>query len=187
MAAPRKSAEILAGAMEASTLPDRRNSSHLRFCGLPASGHSRLLDAACRRLQEFRYARLVRKSRSHLRLVTDYAATIVFLCMVIAVIRRLVFKPARYAVPAKFGKRHTADAIFLLSLIALLMLADSLFAAAAAQSQPGSSVEVLAAFSLPWLLKVSSPQLPCPLLGDSISELILSMNLDLPLESVSHN
>jgi Fe-S oxidoreductase len=100
-------------------------------------------------------------------LVTDYAATIVFLCMVIAVIRRLVFKPARYAVPAKYGKGHTADAIFLLSLIALLMLADSLFAAAraAAQSQPGPSVEVLAAFSLPWLLKSSLASASLPALG----------------------
>ena len=87
--------------------------------------------------------------------ITDYAATIVFLCMVIAVIRRLVFKPVRYAVPAKFGKAHTADAIFLLSLIAILMVADSLFAAAkaAAQSQQGQPFEVLAAFSLPWVLQ----------------------------------
>jgi Fe-S oxidoreductase len=88
-------------------------------------------------------------------IITDYAATIVFLCMVIAIIRRLVFKPARYAVPTRFGKSHTADAIFLLSLIAILMVADSLFAAAkaAAQSQPGQSVETLAAFSLPWILQ----------------------------------
>jgi Fe-S oxidoreductase len=75
--------------------------------------------------------------------------------MVIAVIRRLVFKPARYAVPARYGKSHTGDAIFLLSLIALLMLADSLFAAAkaAAPESPGQPVEVLAAFSLPWILR----------------------------------
>jgi Fe-S oxidoreductase len=88
-------------------------------------------------------------------IITDYAATIVFVCMVIAVIRRLVFKPARYAVPARYGKAHTADAIFLLTLIAILMVADSLFAAAkaAAQSQPGQSVESLAAFSLPWILQ----------------------------------
>ncbi len=62
-------------------------------------------------------------------IVTDYAATVVFLCMVVAAIRRLVFKPARYAVPAKYGKGHTADAVFLLGLIAVLMVADSLFAA----------------------------------------------------------
>jgi Fe-S oxidoreductase len=100
-------------------------------------------------------------------IVTDYAATIVFLCMVIAVIRRLVFKPARYAVPARYGKGHTADAIFLLSLIALLMVADSLFAAvqAAAQSQPGQPVEALAAFSLPWMLRNALVSTPLPTLG----------------------
>jgi len=100
-------------------------------------------------------------------IITDYAATIVFLCMVIAVIRRLVYKPARYAVPARYGKAHTADAIFLLSLIAILMVADSLFAAAkaAAQSQPGQSVEVLAAFSLPWMLQKALVSTALPTLG----------------------
>ena len=100
-------------------------------------------------------------------IVTDYAATIVFLCMVIAVIRRLVFRPARYAVPAKYGKSHTRDAIFLLSLIALLMLADSLFAAAkaAAESSQGQSVEALATFSLPWMLRNALASTPLPILG----------------------
>ncbi len=99
--------------------------------------------------------------------ITDYAATIVFLCMAIAVIRRLVFKPTRYAVPARYGKDHTADAVFLLSLIAILMMADSLFAAAraAAQSQGGQSVGVLAAFSLPWILRNALVSLPLPALG----------------------
>jgi Fe-S oxidoreductase len=88
-------------------------------------------------------------------LITDYAATVVLLCMVIAIVRRLVFKPARYAVPEKFGKAHTADAIFLLALIAILMVADSLFAAARAAGhvQQGQAVEALAALSLPWLLQ----------------------------------
>jgi len=100
-------------------------------------------------------------------IITDYAATIVFLCMVIAIIRRLVFKPARYAVPVRYGKAHTADAIFLLSLIAILMMADSLFAAAkaAAQSQPGQSVETLAAFSLPWILQKALASASLPALG----------------------
>jgi len=84
-------------------------------------------------------------------LATDYAATVVFLCMVIAAVRRLVFKPARYSVPAKYGEEHTADAIFLLGLIAILMVADSLFAAShSLQSRP---VETPAVFSLPWLLQ----------------------------------
>jgi Fe-S oxidoreductase len=87
--------------------------------------------------------------------ITDYAATVVFLCMAIAVIRRLVFKPARYAVPARYGKDHTSDAIFLLALIAILMVADSLFAAAraASQAQAGQTGELLATFSLPWILQ----------------------------------
>ena len=89
-------------------------------------------------------------------LVTDYAATVVFFCMVVAAVRRLVFKPARYAVPAKYGKSRTADAVFLLGLIALLMVADSLFSASrfAGHVQQGQPVEALAVFSLPWALQI---------------------------------
>ena len=35
--------------------------------------------------------------------------------MIVAAVRRIVFKPARYAVPPRYGKGHPADAIFLLS------------------------------------------------------------------------
>jgi Fe-S oxidoreductase len=100
-------------------------------------------------------------------IITDYAATIVFLCMVIAVIRRLVFKPARYAVPSRFGKAHTADAIFLLSLIAILMVADSLFAAARAAGQlhQGQPAEALALLSLPWILQKTLVSTPLLTLG----------------------
>jgi hypothetical protein len=89
-------------------------------------------------------------------IITDYAATIVSLCMIVAVIRRLVFRPARYEVPARFGKAHKVDAVFLLALIAILMVADSLFAAAkaGAQSQLGQPVESLAVLSLPWILQI---------------------------------
>jgi hypothetical protein len=59
-------------------------------------------------------------------IVTDYCSTIVFLCMVAAATRRIVFKPARYEVPKKFGKGHKVDAIFLVALIAILMLSESL-------------------------------------------------------------
>jgi Fe-S oxidoreductase len=90
-------------------------------------------------------------------IVKDYATTIVFLCMVVAATRRLVLKPARYAVPPKYGRAHTADAIFLLGLIAILMVADSLFAAskAAFQTQQGQTADFLAVLSLPWLLKLA--------------------------------
>jgi Fe-S oxidoreductase len=85
----------------------------------------------------------------------DYAATLVFFSVVIAAIRRAIFKPARYAVPAKYGKDHTAEAVFILALIAILMVADSLFEAsqAATQLQPGQPVESLPVLSLPWLFK----------------------------------
>jgi len=100
-------------------------------------------------------------------IITDYAATVVFFCMGIAIVRRLVFKPARYEVPPRFGKAHTADAIFLLSLIAILMVADSLFAAAraAGQAQSGQAVEALAAFSLPWVLQKALVATSLPVLG----------------------
>ena len=35
--------------------------------------------------------------------IADYAASIVFACMIVAAVRRIVFKPARYEVPAKYG------------------------------------------------------------------------------------
>jgi Fe-S oxidoreductase len=87
-------------------------------------------------------------------LITNYAATVVFLCMIFAAVRRLAFKPDRYAVPARYGKAHTADAIFLLALIAVLMFAESVFEASkvALLAQQGHVVESLAAFSLPWAL-----------------------------------
>jgi Fe-S oxidoreductase len=95
-------------------------------------------------------------------IVTDYAATVVFLCMVVAATRRIVFKPARYAVPAKYGKGHTADAVFLLGLIAILMVADSLFAAsqAAGHTLRGQPAEALAFLSMPWMLKLALGSMP---------------------------
>ncbi|HZL65780.1 MAG TPA: (Fe-S)-binding protein, partial [Candidatus Limnocylindrales bacterium] len=99
-------------------------------------------------------------------IVKDYAATIVFLCMIVAAVRRIVFKPARYAVPARYGKGHPVDAIFLLALIALLMASESLFEAskAAFQTQQGQPVEFLAALSLPWMLKNVLISTPLPTL-----------------------
>ena len=87
--------------------------------------------------------------------VRDYATSAVFVCMVVLILRRAIFKPARYAAPAEYGKGRAADAIFLLALIAMLMLADSVFdaAKAAAEIQHGHAAEFLAAFSMPWLLE----------------------------------
>ncbi|MGB8768763.1 MAG: (Fe-S)-binding protein [Candidatus Korobacteraceae bacterium] len=96
--------------------------------------------------------------------VKDYAATIVFLCMVFAAIRRIVFKPARYEVPSRYGKGHKVDAVFLLALIALLMASESLFEGSkvAFQAQQGQPAEFLAVLSLPWIFKgvLASTALP---------------------------
>ncbi|HXZ79478.1 MAG TPA: (Fe-S)-binding protein [Terriglobales bacterium] len=103
------------------------------------------------------FAMLSGKAGQIYDLITDYASTVVFACMIVAIIRRAVFKPARYAVPAKFGKGHPIDAIFLLALIAILMLADSSFAAAktAGESHLGQPAAALAFLSLPWMLQIA--------------------------------
>ena len=89
------------------------------------------------------------------QVVEQYAASVVFLSAIVAAIRRAVFKPARYAVPNKYGKDHTAEAVLILGLIGILMAADGLFEAsrAAAQLRVGQPVEFLAVLSLPWVLK----------------------------------
>jgi heterodisulfide reductase subunit C len=94
--------------------------------------------------------------------LTDYATTIVFVCMVVAAIRRTVFRPARYAVPARYGKGQAAEAIFLLGLIALLMVADSLFEAGkiAAEVRLGDTARSLAPLSLPWLFHQALGSVP---------------------------
>ena len=88
-------------------------------------------------------------------IVRDYATTIVFICMAVAAIRRGIFRPARYAVPARYGKDRSADAIFLMALIGILMAADGLFegSVAAWHSRQGQPAEFLATLSLPWVLK----------------------------------
>ncbi len=77
---------------------------------------------------------------------TNYAATVVFGCVLVAIFRRLVLRPVRYEVPPQRGQSHKADAVFLLALIGILMLADSFFEA----SQQSES---LAFLSMPWLLQ----------------------------------
>jgi Fe-S oxidoreductase len=101
-------------------------------------------------------------------IVTDYAATVVFLCMVVAIVRRVIFRPARYEVPARYGKAHAADAVFLLVLIAILMFADSLFEAAkdAGQSQQVHTPVLVAILSLPWLLQLALTSASLPTLGN---------------------
>ena len=85
----------------------------------------------------------------------DYAATGVLIACVIAGVRRGIIKPARYAVPEKYGKDHTAEAIFVLCLISTLMISESLFEATelAAEMNHTGHVQFLAPLSLVWIFR----------------------------------
>ncbi len=87
--------------------------------------------------------------------IKDIMATIVLVAAVIAAVRRGIFKPKRYAVPKKYGHDHTAEAIFVLALISVLMLSESLFEATlvAAQAQQGLHTDFLTPVTLVWFLK----------------------------------
>jgi Fe-S oxidoreductase len=100
--------------------------------------------------------------------VKDYASTLVFIAVVIAAIRRGIFKPARYAVPTKYGKEHTAEALFVLGLIAILMLSESLFegSQAAFQAQQGQTAETILPLTLAWIFKNALISVPLPVLGN---------------------
>ncbi|MBW2563512.1 MAG: (Fe-S)-binding protein [Deltaproteobacteria bacterium] len=84
--------------------------------------------------------------------IKDYAATWVLIACIIAAIRRGVFKPERYAVPEKYGHDHTKEAVFVLGIISLLMISESLFEASlvAAQAQSGVHAEFLPPFTIAW-------------------------------------
>ncbi|MDF1593165.1 MAG: (Fe-S)-binding protein [Desulfobacterales bacterium] len=59
--------------------------------------------------------------------VKDLVATFVLIACTVAIIRRVVFHPKRYSVPARFGKERTWETPVALLLIALLMVADMFF------------------------------------------------------------
>ncbi|MDJ0828483.1 MAG: (Fe-S)-binding protein [Desulfobacterales bacterium] len=82
----------------------------------------------------------------------DYVTIMVFVVVVIAMIRRGIFKPARYGVPARYGKEHTAEAIFVLLLICGLVTCDMIFegSLAAAQIKKGLETEILAPLAGSW-------------------------------------
>ena len=72
----------------------------------------------------------------------DYAATLVLLACIIAAIRRGIVKPVRYAVPSQYGKDHTAEAVFVLTIISILMVSESLFEASLIASAPAGQHSV---------------------------------------------
>ncbi|MBN1847021.1 MAG: (Fe-S)-binding protein [Deltaproteobacteria bacterium] len=85
-------------------------------------------------------------------LLKDYASTWVLIVVVVAMIRRGIFTPDRYAVPSKYGKAHTGEALFVLAMIGVLMITESLFdgSLVSAQEQKAMHTELLAPLSLSW-------------------------------------
>jgi len=85
--------------------------------------------------------------------VKDVAATVVLLTCLVAVIRRGLFTPQRYAVPPRYGKDHTAEAVFVLLLISGLMVSDALFEGSLAsfQVRHGLETEPLVPMTLKWI------------------------------------
>lgn len=75
----------------------------------------------------------------------DVAATSVLAACLIAMVRRGILKPDRYAVPARYGKDHAWEAILVLLLITGLVTCDMMFEGtqAAALLQQGLKTEIL--------------------------------------------
>ena len=95
--------EILVRAMETSALHRGRDSSHFIFAGfiiLVIRTGSLMTLGIFGSSAEPAVPSLLSRIYSA---TGDYAATVVLICMVVAAFRRLVLKPARYAVPARYG------------------------------------------------------------------------------------
>lgn len=87
--------------------------------------------------------------------IKDYAATFVLIACIVAAVRRGIYKPKRYAVPEKYGKDHTAEAVFVLGIISTLMISESLFEAteAAFVFQKTGETHFLAPLTLVWIFR----------------------------------
>jgi Fe-S oxidoreductase len=88
-------------------------------------------------------------------IIRTYAATWVLVVALIAIVRRGIVQPARYAVPEKYGKAHTGEAVFVLCMICTLVISESLFEGSlvSAQLQKGMHAEYLAPLTLAWGFK----------------------------------
>jgi Fe-S oxidoreductase len=88
-------------------------------------------------------------------IIRTYAATWVLIVALIAIVRRGIVQPARYAVPEKYGKAHTGEAVFVLCMICTLVISESLFEGSlvSAQLQKGVHAEYLAPLTLAWGFK----------------------------------
>ena len=83
----------------------------------------------------------------------DFAGTIVLAACLAAMVRRVVFKPERYAVPPRYGKNHTWEAVLVLLLITGLVTCDMVFegSQAAACIQKGLNTQILIPGTGTWL------------------------------------
>ncbi len=88
--------------------------------------------------ENFQWPFLVGPLETVYNIAKDYAATIVLIACVIAAIRRGIVKPRRYAVPEQYGKDHTGEAVFVLTIISVLMISESLFEASALAAGEGN-------------------------------------------------
>lgn len=90
-------------------------------------------------------------------LIKDYTATLVLVVVLVAGVRRGLFRPARYAVPPQYGHDHTGEALLVLGFIATLMISESLFEASlqAALNQAGQAGQPPAPGSLAWLMTLA--------------------------------
>ncbi|MCU0559102.1 MAG: (Fe-S)-binding protein [Desulfobacterales bacterium] len=88
-------------------------------------------------------------------ILKDYAGTAVFISVVVLAVRRAAFAPARYAVPERYGKDHTPEALFVLGLIATLLISEALFDATlmAAQLTRGQPAAPAPPLTLVWLFR----------------------------------
>ena len=83
----------------------------------------------------------------------DIAGTLVLVACLAALYRRIVVKPKRYAVPSKYGKEHTWEAVLVLLLITGLVTCDMVFEGSefAARIQNGLRPEILAPLTGTWM------------------------------------
>jgi Fe-S oxidoreductase len=86
-------------------------------------------------------------------ILKDFAGTLVLAACLAAMYRRIIIKPERYAVPAKYGKEHTWEGLLVLMLIMGLVTCDMIFegSLAAAQIRSGLKPEIMGPMTGTWL------------------------------------
>jgi len=96
----------------------------------------------------------------------DVATTLILIAALAAIIRRGIFKPERYVVPARYGKGHDWEAVFVLLLISGLTICDMLFegSLAAARIQEGIMPGTLVPITGTWAVANTFTLIPIPAL-----------------------